>query len=100
MTENEHMKHAKDIVWIVRTIWGLAVVFGVAITWGVTLANDVKQNTKDLGEAATSAQMEQVIRALDDIKDSMEAADERQRQMKTQLDKLESKVEALQPRSR
>ena len=89
---------AKDIAWVVKSLWGLALTFAIAVTWGVTLANDVKNNTDKLDEAATQEQMQQVLDGIKDIKTAIVAADARQRSIKSQLDKLESKVDTIEKR--
>jgi 3-dehydroquinate synthetase len=89
---------AKDIAWVVKSLWGLAVVFAIGIAWGVTLANDVKNNTDKLDAAATHEQMQQVLEGIKDIKTAIVAADARQRSIKSQLDKLESKVDTIEKR--
>lgn len=89
---------AKDIAWVIKSLWGLAVVFAIAIAWGVTLANDVKNNSDKVAESATKEQIEQVLEGIKEIKGSLNAADDRQRKMQSQVDKLTADVETLKER--
>ena len=102
-TKAEYESHdglsiAKDIAWVIKTLWGGAVVFVLATVWVVALAQDVKSNTENLEEAATQEQMAQVLEGIKDIKKSLNEADDRQREIKSQVDKLEAKVDSIEKR--
>jgi len=89
---------AKDVAWVIKTLWSGAVVFILCAVWVISLAQDVKTNTEKVSEAATAAQMAQVLEGIKDIKGSLTAADERQREIKSQVDKLEQQVEDIKKR--
>jgi len=89
---------AKDIAWVFKSLWGIAAVFAIAIAWGVTLANEVAANTSKVQEAATQEQIHQVLTALQEIKSGIKEVDERQRDIKSQVDKLETKIDTIEKR--
>jgi len=92
---SETLKAVKDIAWVVKSLWGAAVVFVIATTWIVALAQDVKANGEKVDAAATQQQIISVALALERIEKSLEKSDDRQRIMKTQLDKVEADVQTL-----
>jgi len=59
------------------------------------LAQDVKANGEKVDAAATQQQIISVALALERIEKSLEKSDDRQRIMKTQLDKVEADVQTL-----
>lgn len=89
------LKIAKDVSWVIKTLWTGAVVTVLAAIWVAALAADVKQNTDKIEEAATKEQLELVIESLKDIKGSLKDADDRQRSIQSQLDRVETEVENL-----
>jgi len=89
---------AKDVAWVIKTLWSGAVVFILCAVWVISLAQDVKTNTEKVSEAATAAQMAQVLEGIKDIKGSLNDADKRQREIKSQVDKLEQQVEDIKKR--
>ena len=89
---------AKDIAWVIKTLWSGAVVFILASVWVIALAQDVKTNSEKIDEAATREQMAQVLEGIKDIKKSLNEADDRQRAIKSQVDKLETKVDSIEKR--
>lgn len=92
------LKIAQDVSWVIRTLWAGAVVIVLGAWWAATLAADVAHNTDRLDTTATKEQMETVIELLKSVDAKVDAGDDRQRAMKTQLDKLETKVDAIEKR--
>ena len=102
-TKAEYESHdglsiAKDIAWVIKTLWGGAVVFILATAWVVALAQDVKSNTENLEEAATQEQLNTVVGLLERIEKKIDKSDDRQREMKSSIDKLETQVEDIKKR--
>jgi septal ring factor EnvC (AmiA/AmiB activator) len=89
---------AKDIAWVIKTLWGGAVVFILATAWVVALAQDVKNNTDKIDDAATQEHLDTVIGLLERIEKKIDKSDDRQRQMKSSIDKLETQVEDIKKR--
>lgn len=99
---HDGLEVAKDIAMVIRWIWGIAAMFAVAIAWSVTLANDVKSNTEALEDTMSKEQIEEgferILESLDEIKQNQKEDDKRQRAIKSQLDKLEAKVDEIENR--
>ena len=89
---------ARNIAWVVKTLWGGAAVLVLAAVWVAALAADVKSNTHLVEEAATAEQMKQVLEGINAIKENLKEADARQRDIKSQVDKLEIKVDSIEKR--
>lgn len=89
---------ARDIAWVIKTLWAGAVVVVLASLWVAALAADVKSNTEKIEQAATQEQMAQVLEGIKDIKKSLTDADARQRDIKSQVDKLEAQVDDIRKR--
>ena len=96
--EQDHFKVAKDVAWVIKSLWVAAAAIVLATMWVAALAADVKSNTAKVSEAATHEQMTQVLEGIKDIKANLKDADERQRDIKSQVDKLESQVEEIKKR--
>ena len=95
---HDGLQVAKDIAWVMKTLWGGLVVVVLAAVWVAALAGDVKTNTSKIEEAATAEQMALVLDGISDIKKSLDDADARQREIKSQVDKLEQQVEDIKKR--
>jgi len=91
---HDGLKVAKDVAWVIKSLWSGVIVVIAAAIWISALAADVHQNTEKLEHAATKAQMDTIIVLLTSVSKTVEKADDRQREMKSQLDKLESKVDS------
>lgn len=92
---SETLKAARDIAWVIKTLWvGLIAVVGAAI-WVASLAAEVELNSEKIQAAATQAQIVSVAATLERIEGSLEKADVRQREMKSQLDRVVADVNTL-----
>ena len=89
---------ARNIAWVIKTLWAGAVFVVLASLWVAALAADVKSNAEKIEQAATQEQMAQVLEGIKDIKQSLTDADARQRDIKSQVDKLEAQVEDIKKR--
>lgn len=96
---HDGLQVAKDIALVMKTLWGGLVVVVVAAIWVAALAADVKTNTGHIEEAATAEQMALVLDGISDIKKSLDDADARQREIKSQVDKLEAEIDNIKKRT-
>lgn len=95
---DDALKLAKDVSWVIKSIWSGVAVVVLATMWIVALAADVKTNTEKIEKAATREQMVLVLEGIKDIKESLSDADKRQREIKSQVDRLEQQVEDIEKR--
>lgn len=92
----DHMKLHKDIVWVIRTLWGGAAAFALVVAWAVSLANDVESNTEDLENTVSTETAAAIVASLNRIEGKIDAGDERQRNIQTDLAALKQQVEDLE----